>query len=399
MLKTKKFGLLVIVLLGMIGLVACNNEDINLFPETIELAIERAELAVATPGISIALVDVESGFTWTHGFGYANTLSGDPVTEDTMFMIASISKTFTAITVMQLVEEGLIDLDEPIVTYLPEFSILPHPTYGGNYRNITTRMLLNHTAGIPRDYGMEGVYVFDGHGLKDVYTVDGHYSGFWNTSLAYISELTMDFEEGTSVAYSNIGYGILGKIIARVSGYEDTFEGFLSITNENLFSPLGLTRSTYAIDDELFIYLAKPYRDHRTQHNEIIFINTLSSGAMYSTANNMAQLMQVILGDILNGDEQLLTQASFMEMIDFNFDHTTIFGQTFGLGFIHQINSENLETIGHDGSWSGYYSNMIFDLESGIGVFVAVNSDSARLLPTVLAEQILQRAIDEKLGN
>lgn len=386
--KRKKFVLLAIVLLAIAGLSACENEVANPFPETIEFATNSGETNFNSPGIIIALVDSESNFSWISGFGYADTVNNVPATEETMFMIGSISKTFTAISIMQLVEAGLIDLDEPIVTYLPEFSILPHPTYGGNYPNITTRMLLNHTAGIPRDYWENGAE-----------TADGHYSGFLNNVLTYIPQLTMDFEEGTAVGYSNIGYGILGILVARVSGYEDNFEGFLSYTYENLFEPLGLERSTFAINDELLPNLARSYRNHLLQHEEISFVNILSAGSMTSTVNDMAKLMHKILGDILDGDEHFITQASFEELLEFDFTTADRYGNTFGLGFIHQAHSANLETVGHDGNWVGYHSSMIFDLESGIGVFVAVNSDSARSLPKLLTEQILQRAINEKSGN
>ena len=98
------------------------------FSQTIELANTQAEQLMqeySVPGLAMALVDAENGFTWTHSFGYADTQNSAPVKEDTLFSIASISKPFTAIAVMQLVEEGLIDLDEPLVTYLPEFRMLP----------------------------------------------------------------------------------------------------------------------------------------------------------------------------------------------------------------------------------------------------------------------------------
>jgi len=286
---------------------------------------------------------------------------------------------------MQLVEEGLIDLDEPIVTYLPQFSVMPHPVYGGRYQNITTRMLLNHTSGLPKNY-------VDGQ----AYSLGEHNDIFFNDYLGYISELAMIAEEGTIVSYSNIGYAILGILVATTADYEDVFEGFMNYMNRNIFIPAGVIRSTFVMNDELYPYVARPHLNHTLQNPEILFLNLLSADSMFSSANDMAILMHIILNDISSGDEKFLTQDSFMQMIDFD-PNNSYNGITFGLGFF-QLYYQDLNFIGHDGHWSSYHSIMIFDLESNIGVFISSNTGGLRGADIVstAAVEILQMAVYEK---
>ena len=387
-MKKLKENLILLVLLSFttVMLTACNqNAQVeNQFEKTVEYATERAEAILGVPGITIALIDAESGFTWAQGFGYADTINSIPVTADTVFMIGSISKPFTAITVMQFVEEGLIDLDEPIITYLPDFNILPHPTNGGDYRNITTRMILNHTAGLPRDYLDETIF-----------TIENHDEAFLNNFLTSLSTETMIAEEGTGVSYSNVGFVILGILVARVAGYDNHFEGFVNYTNEFLFEPLGLNRTSFVMNDEIVANSARPYVNHRLQYEGMAFANALPTGSMVTSANEMAVLMHTLLGDIKFDNGQFLQQESFNQMIDFD-DGFSYHGRFFGLGFFQRVESSH---IGHDGGILGFRSEMIFDLDTGIGVFVTVNSQSGDGIPFLISEEILQHAINEKMGR
>ena len=403
----KFFGL--IVVLSLFLMVGCNSSEsgYELFPETIEMMLERPEMLMesnAIPGMTIAFVDISSGFTWTHGFGYANIEQGIPVTEDTLFGIASISKIFTAIAVMQLVEQGLIDLDEPIVTYLPEFSMLPHPRRGGNYQNITTRMLLNHTSGIPMHYWgitapdlphLEIPILLSANDLIPFITnpeasiaavsLNSQQPEFMNNFLINISELTMDFEEGTTFEYSNIGYTILGILVATISGGNDFFEGFNNYMNNHIIGPAAMNHSTFVMKEQFSPLMAMPYRDASMQVEETLLINDLASGAMLSTAADMARFMHIILED----GSVLLNQETLRKMMAISEPNA------FGLGFYHPVNWNG---IGHEGFWQ-HHSTMLLNPTYGIGVFISVNSESGRAVPTVLASRILESAIEERRAN
>ena len=376
-----------------------SNENENLdtnnaakFDATVETAMTMAGELMAeydVPGMSIALVDGSSGFTWTHSFGYADTQNNIPVTEDTLFSIASLSKPFTAIAVMQLVEGGLIELDEPIVTYMPEFSMLPNPALGGNYKNITARMLLSHTSGIYPDY--LGNHAF---------TKDGQYERFLNDLVDILSKETMTSEEGTIFSYANSGYDILGILVATVSGYDNAFEGFVNYTNEHIFSPAGMNRSTFGMNELLLPHLAKPHSSADTQE-EMVFPNGLPGAGMFSTANDMAKFMHIILNDGHYESEQLLNRDSFEQMMrvhDFDFSYS-MGGMTYGLGFMQRVNSEGFASVGHGGTLPYYHSEMVFDPESSIGVFVTVNSSTGISVANLMAEVTLQNAVYGKAGE
>ena len=344
--------------------------------------------AYEVSGMSIALVDGSNGFTWTHSFGYADTEENIPVTGDTLFGIASLSKPVTAIAVMQLVEAGLIELDEPIVTYLPEFSLLPHPALGGNYKNITVRMLLSHTSGVYPDYLG-----------NQAFTRGGQHEGFLNDLLDILSHENMTSEEGTTFAYANSGYDLLGILVATVAGYDDAFEGFINYTNTHIFSPTGMHRSTFGINESLFPYLAKPHSNANTQE-EMVFPNGLPGAGMFSTANDMAKFMHIILNGGNSEGVQLLTQDSLEQMMrvhDFDFSHH-VGGMTYGLGFMQRVNSEGFASVGHGGTLPYYHSEMVFDLENRIGVFVTVNSATGISVANLMAEVTLQNAVYGKVG-
>lgn len=369
-----------------------NTAGLIMFDATIETATTMAEELMqeySVPGMSVVLVDAESGFTWTHSFGYADTQNNVPVTADTMFSIASLSKSFTAIAVMQLVEDGVIDLDEPIVTYLPDFSMLPNPALGGNYENITTRMLLSHTSGVYPDF--LGNHAFTTGGQDEV---------FLNDLLAILSEQTMTSEEGTVFTYANSGYDLLGILVATVTGYDDVFEGFVNYTNEHIFLPTGMTRSTFGMNGTLLPYFARPHTNANTQE-ELVFPNGLPGAGMFSTANDMAKFMHIILNDGRFEGGQLLTQNSLEQMMrvhDFDFSYS-MGGMTYGLGFMQRVTSTGFSSVGHGGTLPYYHSEIAFDPESRLGVFVTVNSSSGLSVANLMAEVTLQNAVYGKTGE
>jgi len=384
MLKMKNFYGMMMVLLLAAGLIGCNGEEetevVNPFPETIELAIERAEGAVTfnVPGITIAIVDAESGFTWTAGFGYADTLTERSVTADTQFSLASVSRAINAIAVMQLVEQGLIDLDNPITTYLPTFSMLPDPIRGGNYQNITVRMILNHTAGFAFNYDVDG----EGHEF-----------------LERLSEQNLTFEGGTDITYSVIGTELLSYIIAAVSGYEHYFDGYWTHVWENIHSRLGMSDSYHlSLSEDMLLNFAMPYSGRTIQRT---LEEMRWSVGPTASANDMALLMYAILNDARADTGQLLTQDSFLQMFDFNEDFTVVINgrRSVGLAFMHRIDSSGASFIGHSGAMGFHYAEMVFNLESGIGVFVATNSTAGEALTPHLAEVLLRSAIAEQSGN
>ncbi|MCL2840200.1 MAG: serine hydrolase [Defluviitaleaceae bacterium] len=339
----------------------------------------------SVPGMVVAIVDSHETFTWIQGFGYADTTQGIPVEEDTVFGIASISKPFTALAVMQLVESGIIDLDIPIVEYLPDFHMQPSPTLVGDYRNITARMLLTHTSGLSVQFHLSSIFDYD------YFSLDEHSPEFLNLFLDNLAQYYMENLEGEVYSYSNNGYILLGILVAAMTGDDNFFDDFVRYTDEHIFAPAGMTRSSFILDDSLMPYLARPY-DGADTPDEYIFPNGLPTGSMVSTAYDMARFMHIVLDD----DGKLIAPGTIRLMMqphDFDFSNV---GIEYGLGFARFTTEDGFVAIGHNGQWHHYNAYMLFDVDSGLGVFVANNSTTGLEASNFMAFVLLQIAIIEQ---
>ncbi len=148
MKRAKSHGIRIFALFLAITVFAGCNDSSDSSPYSAAIAEAKAAAREAmaeseASALTLALVDGER-VIWTESLGYADRAAGKAAGPETMFGIGSVSKMFATIAVMKLVEQGKVSLDEPLVTYLPDFSML-----SPEYRDITVRMLLNHSAGFP----------------------------------------------------------------------------------------------------------------------------------------------------------------------------------------------------------------------------------------------------------
>lgn len=375
-----------------------SNDPAELFEITTQAAAQHtAEFmeAFSIAGVTMAIVDLDSGFTWLNGFGYADAVNQIPVTGYTLFPIASVAKVFTAVAIMQLVEAGILDLDEPIVTYLPEFSILPNPVYGGDYRNITTRMLLAHVS---------GMHEFVGPGFAAM--GGGQDRNSMNMLLPLLAEQHMQNVELNRITYNNTGYVILGILVAALTNSTNYFDGFVNYTQENIFDPAGMTSSSFAIGDHNRAYIALPHIDDTTLVEDFLYVHSTPSGGMVSNAYDMARFMQIMLNGGAFGDDEesrILQEETIQAMVqvqDFGIHFPTAMptGMEMGLGIMHLSRPSGAITAGHGGNLQ-HHSDMILDLDNGIGVFVSVNSATGAGAAMPLAEAIWSTAVYEKTGE
>jgi|GEM_PF-659253 len=356
------------------------------FAATIAMTQGMAAQVMEQMGIAamtVALVDAETGFTWTQGFGLADTQNNRPADADTLFQIGSISKPITAMAVMQLVEQELIDLDNPLVTYIPEFSILPNPRHDGSSDDITVRMLLNNTSGVPSNW-MRGFYTFGSE----------HYQGSMNNLLGWLATRELSFVPGSMYEYANNNWALLGILVARVTGHSNYFEGFVEYTDEYIFAPLGMTRSSFE-HTAAMTNVAQPHIAAGMQQ-PMHLVSFLSAGSVQASANDMARLMHFILGS--DGAERILSEETVSYMLQ-NQNANLAGAAPYGLGFAFTRNADGFETVGHSGGTIHYFSNMIFSVENGLGVFISTNSSTGALGTVPVSEAILQTALMEKTGS
>ena len=193
---------------------------------------DDARVGLGVPGLSAA-VSAGEAVVWAQGFGTADLEQQVPVRADTVFRIASISKPITATAVMQLVERGLVSLDDPIQRYVPGF---PRKPQG----EVRVRHLLTHTSGIRHYRGNE-------FGLHDYFpTLD--------RAIAVFKDDPLEFAPGEKYLYSTYGYNLLAGVVEAVSGR--SFDEYL---HANIFAPAGMTATLLERPQELVRYRARQY--------------------------------------------------------------------------------------------------------------------------------------------
>ncbi len=198
---------------------------------TIHEIMGRYDLA----GLAVGIV-LGKQIVYAKGFGVSNIETREPVTPATLFHLASISKTFVATAIMQLVEQGKLALDTPLTTCLPYFHIADP-----RYTQITIGQMLSHISGLPdiEDYTWDPPEYDDGALERYVRSM---------------GKETMDFAPGEKFAYSNTAYDILGEVIAEASG-----QSFESYIEEHILLPIDMPSSTFLLEKIPLETRASPY--------------------------------------------------------------------------------------------------------------------------------------------
>jgi CubicO group peptidase (beta-lactamase class C family) len=317
------------------------------FDGVIPYQLAREDIA----GAVVAVVK-DGKVLFAKGYGYANVKSRVPVSPtSTLFRVGSISKTFTWTAVMQLVEQGKIDLDADVNSYL-DFQI-PH-TFG---RPVTVRNLMTHTP------GFEEV-------VKDL-IVD--HADELPSLQAYVSTHRPNqiFTPGTVPAYSNYGAVLAGYIVQRVSGVP--FEEYV---DRNIFQPLGITHATFLqpLPDRLKPMMSNGYGQASEDPKpfELGSPEPDPAGSLSITAADMAPFMIAHLQNGKYGDVRIL-QPLTIEMMharQFLMD-PAVNGATLGFW---EGNRNGLRIIGHGGDLQYFHSDMELIPSEGLGFFVSYNS-------------------------
>jgi len=331
------------------------------------------------PAVGLAVGVVRNGsLEFFYGHGVADIASNTPVTENTVFRIGSITKTFTAIAVMQLWEQGLVDLDAPANGYLRGYSLT---AARAGFRPATMRHLLTHTAGVravrrPSDLLRPAL----GWGAP---------VGRPAPSLAeyYRGGLRVDIEPGTKWAYSNHGFATLGQIVEDVSGIP--LDRYL---RERVFGPLGMESSDLVRSERVRPRLATGYtlRSGGLKAAADREMAIAGAGSVYSTTSDMARYAAALLGGGANEHGSVLRPETLARMFEPHYQpDPRIPGM--GLAFFRdEIGGHR--TVGHDGIWKGFLSDMVLAPDEGIGVLAFANTGGfdRRGAPVPVANALLR---------
>ena len=324
--------------------------------------------AYKIPGLAIAIVrngEVE----YLNGYGVANP-NGDPVTPDTPFLLASVSKSFTALAIMQLVEEGKIALNDPVQKHLPWFDVK-----GEGESEITVAHLMYQTSGFNEYQGNESnLRPASPNGLEG--------------GVRALSNVGLTFKPGESWAYSNINYSVLGFLVQEVSGqrYEDYIQ-------EKIFTPLTMEHSytsSSLVQDASVAQGYNPFFGIPMPVETDVTESVGASAGLWSSAADMSRYLIAQLGDgsaiglSSQGQAQLHKPGAEIEP-----------GFGYAMGWFHAshfLELEFLKTLGtnlkptddlqvlfHEGDWKGYKSMVLMLPGQEYGVVLLMNINDATI--------------------
>jgi CubicO group peptidase (beta-lactamase class C family) len=311
-------------------------------------SVVTAVLARATaPGAAVAVVD-HGQLLMARGYGMADVEDGVPTTAETVFRIGSITKQFTALGVMQLVEQGKIRLDDEITKYLPDY-----PTQG---HKVTIRHLLTHTSGIKS---------YTGLGPK-----------FWAESsrldlsndqmLALFKDQPFDFNPGDRYQYNNSAFFLLGVIIEKVSGLP-----YPQYLRERIFDPLGLEATNYCDDRAIVPHRASGYEVDNGKLLNAAPISMKTPGAAGAICSTVLDLIR--WQRAFNDARLISAESRDLMRSPFTLNNGQKTGYGFGLG-VGQF--EGKQTFSHSGGVNGFVTWLAYFPEADLTVTVLTNSGS-----------------------
>lgn len=313
------------------------------------------------PGLSLAVVR-DGKLILAKGYGMANLELSVPAAEKTVYHLASITKTFTAIATMMLVEEGKISLEDPISKHLSD---LPEA-----WRPVTVRHLLNHTSGISSLAHHKKIPCPVGKDERDYTRAD---------ALKEVACLPLDFAPGERWSYGDTGYHLLGMLIEKVSAMD-----YEQVLRTRIFTPLGMRDTRLNSYTELILNRADGYSPHegRFRNARLSPLFEFANAGLVSTVLDMAKLDAALYG------EKLLKRATLEQMwTNANLNNGEIV-QSYGLGF-GLTPFRGRRRVGHSGGGGFGFSTTITRLiDDKVTVIVLTNADQEGFLIQEIANEI-----------
>ena len=298
--------------------------------------------ANSVPGAAVALIH-DGEVVWSKGYGAANLDSGEAVTPDTPFGVASISKALTAWEIMRLVEAGEIDLDAPANQYLTSWQI---PALGRNDPNgATIRRILSHTAGLSVD-GYRGYEPGD-----TLPTLPEFLDG-----AAGADPVQMMVSAGRRMMYSGGGYTALQLMIEDMTG-----KPFADVMDEDLLTPLGMENSSFVWTPELGA--ATDYGRGNEVEPHVVHMDQ-AAGGLYASVNDLARFFTAGMTDEWLTPESVALMQSAAEATD----------DSYGFGYFVEALPDGGIGVWHDGIAAGGRSLFVLVPEQGEGLIIMTNA-------------------------
>lgn len=315
------------------------------------------------PGIAVGVV-ADQELIWAAGFGFADTTKKTPMTPQTKFRMASHSKLFTATAIMQLREQGKLRLDDPVSKYLPWFKV---KTADPDDPPITIEELLTHSSGLPREAG-------DHWTTMEFPTTE--------QLRAIMAERQAPFSPGVRWKYSNLAFSVAGQVIEAVSGQK-----WADYVQQHIYQPLSMTSSSV---DQDASGLATGYNrlmpDGTRSVNRFVDARAMAAATgITSTVEDMARFVSAQFRTGRMGGRHILSTGSLREMHRVRMLENN-WTQGNGIGFAVRRERDKVY-VSHGGSYPGYQTNTLMQLDGKVGVIVLTNADDSN--PGAIATQLM----------
>ena len=327
----------------------------------LEAKLLDAQRGWRSPGLSVGVVR-DGGLVWSKHVGAARLDPSTAADDDTQYMIGSITKTFTAVLIMQLRDAGRLSLDDPLRSWLAETK----------HGDVTVRQILAHSSGLQREPA-------------------GH---VWESLEAPDTEAFLVGLEGAERVlaphfvfhYSNLAYGLLGQVVERLHG-----GSWETCVTERILEPLGMTRTgLQPAPDRAIGYQVDPFAGTATEEPVLDLKATAPVGGLWSTVADMARYAAFVA----DPDPDVLSRDSIDEMcrplVMVDPDGWT---GAYGLGFDMARRGERIY-VGHGGAMPGYLTGLRVRRSDKAGVIAFANS-SSRALTVTLAGDVLDAVLDD----
>lgn len=316
----------------------------------IDAHVEAVMASARIPGVAVGIVR-EDRIVFLKGYGSAG--NGGPVTSQTLFALASVSKPFTALAVVQLVEAGKIDLDQPVQKYLSEFQLADEDAAA----RITVRHLLSHVSGLSTSAGLQ-------HFLSEDNSPDalaGYVRG--------MKDVRPSAPVGSKYQYSNANYTILARLVEVVSG--EPFEQYL---RNHVLIPLGMSQTCFTSDEASGraighrYWFGVPVRFSGVPSSR----HHLGACGLYSSAEDLSRFLIAHLNGGRIGGQSALSPAGIAALHKPAVEIRPKLH--YALGWFHH-DDPNGRSISHDGDWPEFNAELIIGPDDRWGVVVLMNAN------------------------
>lgn len=333
--------------------------------------IEKTRIEANVVGVSVVLVKGNQTLM-ARGFGFADAEARMAATEKTVYRIGSVSKQFTSMGFMQLVDDKRADLDGPIIQYVPELEMQARPE---DMRAITARRIMTHHSGLP------------GNVLKGMWSTD-RVSSTDFIALAKSAHLAQ--KPDVIHAYSNFGLLVLGRAIENLTGTD-----LATHMAKSIFEPLEMSLTSYRETEAMKPHLSKGYKNGAPVVEAPI--NVLAAGSILSSADDLGRFIKMVLAGGKLGDRRIISERSLQEMMQVQNAHVPLdLGKQVGLGWnLNSLPAPNLGRVTHHGGGTPLFRSILVTLpDVGYGFAILTNSTSGELVLQAVTMKIL-----DAIGN